>query len=487
MPGVTVTTATRSGPASAEAGAAARYFVLGLTERGDVTEPVRVRSLGEYEALLGGRVSYGALHDDLRVFFEEGGAEAYVGRVVGPAAAAGTLTLNDRNATTPEPTLEVSAASPGAWSTDLTVAVEDGTQSGTFRLVVAYDGRIVERFDNLTTPADAVASTAASTWITVADAGSTSAAPDNQPAVAAAAALSAGDDDRGSVTAETIGAAAARFTPDYGAGAIAAPGYDAELVGPDLIEHARAHNRLALLSVDVAAVESEATAAAATLGDLPGSEHAGLFYPWVLMPDGAGARPVPPEGYVAACRARAHRDVGPWRAPAGAIAQASYILGPAVELDRAAGDALDEARVSAIRRIVNTTRLYGWRSLSPDAENYALLTGRDVLNYLAVEGERLLEPFVFETIDGQGRLLSLVASTLVGLVDPMRAAGGLYERFDDNGEQVDPGYSVDVGPTVNTDAVLAQNTISAVLAARVSPVGTLIRLTIVKAALTASV
>ncbi|WP_053207948.1 hypothetical protein [Jiangella muralis] len=486
MPGVTITTATRQGPVAPASDQAARYFVLGLTERGDATVPVRVRSLGEYEALLGQRVAYGALHDDLRVFFEEGGAEAFVARVVGPAASAGTLQLMDR-ATPAVATLSVTAASPGAWSTGMTVAVEAGTAAGTFRLVISYGGRVVERYDNIATPAAAVTRTAASTWITVADLGSVTAAPDNLPAVLAATALSAGTDDRANVDAPEVVAAAARFAPELGAGIVAAPGYTADLVGPGLIEHARTHNRLVALAMDVDAVESEATAAAATLGALPGSEHAGLFYPWVLMPDGAGARPIPPEGYVAACRARAHRDVGPWRAPAGQIAQSRYILGPSVELNRAAGDALDEGRVSAIRRIVNTTRLYGWRSLSPDADNYALLVGRDMLNYLAVQAEALLEPFVFETIDGGGRLLSRVESTLVGLVDPIRADGGLFERLTEDGEQIDPGYSVDVGETVNTDAVLASNTINAVLAVRVSPVGTLIRLTIVKAALTASV
>ena len=65
---------------------------------------------------------------------------------------------------------------------------------------------------------------------------------------------------------------------------------------------------------------------------------------------------------------------------------------------------LDAGNVSAIRTILGTTRLYGWRSLSTDAQNYKLLIGRDVLNYLAVEGARLLEPYVFATIDGRAVL-----------------------------------------------------------------------------------
>ena len=165
---------------------------------------------------------------------------------------------------------------------------------------------------------------------------------------------------------------------------------------------------------------------------------------------------------------------------------ARFVVGVERELTRAQGDTLDEGHVSAIRTIAGTTRLYGWRSLSSDVDNYALLVGRDVLNTTAYEAEARLEPYVFRTIDGKGRLLASVASTLVGILDPMRAAGGLYERTVD-GQQVDPGYSVDVGPTVNTDAVLAANKVAAVVALRVSPVGTLIDLTIVKAGLTATV
>lgn len=485
MPGVIIRTATRSGPSTPAVPESGRYFVAGQFERGRTDRAELVRSLAELEVKFGGRVPYGSAYDDLRTYFEEGGAEAYVTRVVGPAATAGTLTL----AAAVGNALTITANSPGAWSSDVTVAVEAGSQAGTFRVVVdgplAYD---TETYDNLATSADAAAAiNARSAYVTAVDAGG------GVPSVAAATALSAGVDDREAITATMMGNALDVFGSELGAGAVAIPGYAHSLVGDALIGHASSNRRLALLAPAIGTSEADVIAAADGLigaTDANGndvSEFAGLFYPWVRIPTAGGAtKLVSPEGYVAAMRARAHGEAGPWRAPAGEVAVARFVTGVETELTREQGDALDEAHVSAIRTIAGTVRLYGWRSLSTDEDNYALLTGRDVLNTVAVEAERRLERFVFQPIDSGGRLLASVAAELVGIVDPYRAAGGLYARVV-NGEQLDPGYSVDVGPTVNTEAVLRNNSVAAVLALRVSPVGTLIDLTIVKAGLTASV
>ena len=487
MPGVSIRTATRSGPASATVPESGRYFVAAQFERGRTDVAQLVRSAAELEVLYGGRVSYGSGYDDLRTFFEEGGAEAYVIRVVGPAATTGTLTLSDR-AGVPLPTIRLDARGAGAWSTGVTVAVEAGTLPDTFRIRIdgplAYDAEV---YDNLDTVAGAVAAiNARSRLVTATDLGSATAAPNNRPAILAATALSAGSDDRAALTANTMTAALAKFGAELGTGAVAVPGYGHSLVGTALIAHAKANRRLALIAPPQGTSVADAIAAADGLVDVDG-EHGGLFYPWVTIPTGGGTtKLISPEGYVAAMRARAHTEAGPWRAPAGEVAVARYVTGTERVITREDGDALDEAHVSAVRTIAGTVRLYGWRSLSTDEDNYALLTGRDVLNTVAQAAEERLERFVFQPIDSDGRLLASVAAELVGIVDPYRAAGGLYARTV-NGEQLDPGYSIDVGPTVNTEAVLRDNTIAAVLALRVSPVGSLIDLTIVKAGLTAAV
>lgn len=480
MPGVNVRTATRSGPVNPTVPESGRYFVVGQFERGRTDRAQRVRSLAELEVLYGGRVAYGSAYDDLRTYFEEGGTEAHVVRVVGPAATKGTLNVLN-GAGSPAPALRVDAVAPGAWSTGVKVAVLAGTLPDTFRLVV--DGpqlEDTETYDNLATAGDAVAALTRSAYVRGVDLGA------GVPAPVAATALSAGTDDRAAITASHMSGGLDLFGSDLGAGAVAIPGYASSLVGAALMAHAKAYRRLALMATAVGASSADALNAASSLIGLDG-EYGGLFYPWVRVPLGGNAtKLISPEGYVAAQRARAHLDVGPWAAPAGERAIARFVIGLERELTRAQGDQLDEGHVSAIRTIAGTTRLYGWRSLSSDVDNYALLTGRDVLNTVAYEAERRLERYVFQTIDAKGQLLASVAGELVGIVDPMRAAGGLYERIEGD-TLVDPGYSVDVGPTVNTLAVLNQNKIAAVLALRVSPVGTLIDLTIVKAGLTATV
>ena len=480
MPGVIVRTATRSGPVNPTVPASGRYFVVGQFDRGRTDVAQQVRSLAELEVLYGGRVAYGSAYDDLRMFFEEGGTEAYVIRVVGPAATKGTLNVNNGDGA-PAPALRVDAVAPGAWSAGVKVTVAVGTLPDTFKLVV--DGPLEsddETYDNLATAAAAVGALTRSRYVRGVDLG------DGVPAPMAATALSAGSDDRASITASIMADGLDVFGPEFGAGAVAIPGYTSALVGEQLLEHAKDRRRIALLAAAQGASDTDYLNAADSLIG-PDGEHAGIFGPWVRIPMGGGrTKLVSPEGYVAAVRARAHLSEGPWRAPAGEAAIARFVVGVERELTRAQGDTLDEGHVSAIRTIAGTTRLYGWRSLSSDVDNYALLVGRDVLNTVAYVAEERLEPYVFRTIDGKGQLLASVASTLVGVLDPMRAAGGLYERIVD-GQQSDPGYSVDVGPTVNTDAVLAANKVAAVVALRVSPVGTLIDLTIVKAGLTATV
>lgn len=487
MPGVVVTTETRGGPSTPLRPASHQFFVVGQTERGDTAKPNLVRSMNDVERVLGDRVTYGSVHDQLETFFSEGGRQAWVARVVGGAATKGTLTLNDR-AGVPAPTLRVDAASAGAWSTRLTVEVRDGTVTDTFRIMVRLDSQIVEDQNNITNPAAAVTRFDDSPYIRLTDLISATVAPNNNPAVLADTALSAGSDDRAAITAATHTGALDQFTPDYGDGAVAIPGQTGDTVWNAIDTHCKANNRIGLLAAARGATKTDMIGYAKGLN----SEYLGMFSPWVVIPDGAGGtRVISPEGYVAGCRARAHDEIGPWRAPAGAIAKGQWILDVDQTFTEADGNDMDIGKVSVIRRIANIVRLYGWRSLSNDQDNYAYLKDRDLLNRLVNEAEARLEEFVFEPIDNRGQLLSAIEAELVGMVDPIREAGGLYENFapvtatddvdeDAEGELIDPGYIVITDSSVNPPSSLAQNKITARLLVRISPTGGLIELTIVK-------
>lgn len=466
MPGVITSTEARAGSAATDAPRSAQYAVVGLTERGPLT-PTTVTSYADYVDKFGARVTYGFLTDDLQTFFREGGARALVKRVVGAAATVGTLTLKDAaNANA----LRLDATSPGAWSAGITVEVTAGTVvngAATFSLALYNGGALVNRYSNLATVAAAVDALSRSTLLTATDLGGAI------PKPAAATALSAGTDDRATVdVARLTGPAGlAAFTADYGAGAVAIPGYSADLVAGALIDHGNAYRRVALLHGVVGATQSDiATTAAALLS--ASANDAGLFYPWVTIP-GPGLTPitVPPTGYVAAVRSRAHADVGAWAVPAGDVAKAQFVTGLAgAPITEAGGNALDAAHVSVIRAFGSDIELYGYRSLSTNEDTYRLLSTRDATNVVVEDLESISRKRLFGSVDAGGAYFQVLTADYIGYLDPIRSRGGLFALLNKDGDQVDPGYSVVVNSSINTLATLARNQVYAEVGLRWSPV-----------------
>jgi hypothetical protein len=444
---------------------------------------MRVDSFAAFTSRFGARPSYGSLWDDVRTFFEEGGSRAYVVRSVGPAATIGALAtpLSDR-ASTPDDTLTVAATNAGAWSSRVSLKVLDGPTAATFRIQVLLDGILVEDFSALTSPQHAVSRVNAnSLYIRLADAGSASVAPTNNPAAVGPVTLAAGTDDRASVNAAVHIASLDKFAKGLGDGAIALPGVGTS-VHAALIAHADANNRVAIL----ASARGDSLATLSSYAASLDAKRAGLFAPWVTIPDDfGGTRAVSPEGYVAACRAKAHEAAGPWRAASGENAKARYVVAPDQEFTPADAEILDTAKVNIIRTIAGSTRLYGWRSLSADFDNWRMLTGADVINRYVVEAEKQLEPYVFGTIDSSGHFLAAVQGTLTGIAQPMADAKGLFERFNEDGDRIDPGYVINVDDSLNPTSSLALNQVYANAGLRVSPTAAMIFLMVSKAAVTA--
>jgi hypothetical protein len=481
--GVTVTRTATAGQIYPAPVPSATYFVVGLAERGPATDVARVTSLAQFQAIYGNRPSYGNLYDDVTTFFAEGGGEAYIARVVGPAATAGALAspLQDR-ASTPVNTMSFAASGPGAWSSDVSISILNGTVPNTFTVSVMYKGVEQERYANLASPQDAVTKMAGSKWVVASDLASATTAPNNNPAVTTnPVSLSAGSDDRGSVNAATLVAALARFGSQLGDGCVAIPGGgDATHAG--LIAHAQANSRLAIL------VSSRGAGATqlATLAASYDSEYAGLFAPWLLTKDQyGGTLAIPPDGYVAAVRSRAHRTEGPWQAPAGDRARSITITQPDQIFDAVTAGALEDAKVNPIMPVAGGVRLYGWRSLSSDLANWRLLTGIDVINRIVVAGQQALDPMLFDAIDARGHLLARIESALTGIVKPMADSGGLFPwiDFDATGQptELDPGYLITTDPSRD---VASGNTVRATVAVRVSPTAVLIELTVTKVGVT---
>ena len=472
--GVDVTTAVRSGPTGATGDEAATYFVAGQTELGPIDKPVALYSLADYIAVFGQRVTYGALYDDLRTHFEEHGVRAVVARTVGAGATFGTLILKDQATVTALNTLQITAAFPGARSTGVTVQILAGSTAALFTIAVFLDGVQKESYTDL---------------------GSATAAPLNNPAPIAQTALSAGNDDRASITAATHVASLARFGETaidrtgqlvlLGAGIVAIPGQPATAVMPGIAAHCKLRSREALASNPVGTSQATALANTASIisaiGVTGGLEYcAGIVFPGIRIPDvGNVIRTITAEGYVAAGRARAILEAGPERSAIGKISEADFVIEPEVLLDRTTANSLDQAHLIPIRSVRGTVRVYGWRSLSSDP-NYKLVKHRDLLNAIQIDATNLLEDLVGSTIDGSGHLSSKVQAAMIGLLDPIAKRGGLYPL---NG---DPGYSVDVSGAINTLATAANDVEAVVIGVRIAETAEQILLTIVKAALAAN-
>lgn len=484
MPGIVVNTSVRTGPSTVNQNPAATFFVVGLTERGPASTPNLLTSIASYEAIYGEYVSYGRTHQQVQTFFEEGGAQVYVSRVVGASATVGAITLVDSSAGN---SINLTAVGAGDWTSNLEVDVLAIGSGVSIRLrlnneLVYATGEVgtvtaaVNRINN---------SIVASRYVTAAAAGL------NLPTVVSGAAFSSGDDDRANVTTSTYVSALTNFDLDLGPGAVAIPGQNGATIWEALAAHANTYNRIALLAFQQPSnvyTYVEAASDGASFGSNTGAEYSAMFWPWVTMTNDLGTNlAISPEGYVAAKRSIALNTVGSWQPYAGTISQSQFVTGLSDRIDRIVGDYLDEYRVNALRIIDGSVRIYGARSLSVDEENYRFLNSRETLNFVVHQAQRSLENLLFSPIDGRQSLFAKVEAQLIFVLEPLRIAGGLFEAFDATGRRIDNGYTVQVNDAINPVSQLAGGLVRARVGIRVSGVGDLIQVDVTKSNLTASV
>jgi hypothetical protein len=434
------------------------WFVVGQADAGPTT-PQLIRSMDDYTRLFAGRVSFSPLFDALEVFFREGGNAAYVGRVVGPAAVTASRNLLDSGAGI---SLVVKAKGPGAGSdtshgNSLKVAVVAGSVGGTYQLQILDSNNVVlEQSPNLTTQQDAVTWSSQSVYVDV-----TIGATALVPAVAAAAALTGGADDRNNMTDAQWLAALNQFVSALGPGNVSAPGRTTDTGHTQLLDHAATHNRTAILdapdSPTQATLFSSATNAKATGNGQYGSQ---LFWPWLIVPGGVGGVP-----------AGGRRTVPP-----------SDLSQPG--LDDVTRDTYNASGVNVIRRMGPLgIRVYGWRSLADPISqpNLLDLSVQRYLMSLVARAFNIGEQFVFKPIDGRGHTLSAYGGALTAECQRDWETDQIY------GATASDAFAVDVGPSVNTPTVLAAGEIRANVSVRPSPDAELVTVQIINVPITSEV
>jgi phage tail sheath protein FI len=265
------------------------WFIIGTSDQGPANTPVILYSLNDFITWFGARASYSVLYDAVETFFQEGGAQCYVSRIVGPNATTGTKNLLDGGAGV---SLIVNAIGPGSYSGAIKVGVAAGSGSNYQIVVTDGSGTVLEQSYDLADQQSAIGWSKYSQYVRIV-LGATS----NNPAVLSPAVLSTGNDQRGNITDAERQAAIDSFTSGFGPGQISYPGNTTNTMYSALATHASTHNRAAILDLPDSATKATVKAAAATLS----SRYAAAFTGWCIIPGvtAGTTRTVPPSALVA--------------------------------------------------------------------------------------------------------------------------------------------------------------------------------------------
>jgi hypothetical protein len=122
-------------------------------------------------------------------------------------------------------------------------------------------------------------------------------------------------------------------------------------------------------------------------------------------------------------------------------------------------------------------QVFGWRTLvDPNgaSQDWINAGNRRLTMAMTAKALAILETYILDEIDGQGRMFTRLKGQLVGMCAEYYTMGSLY------GLTPEDAFSVDTGPQVNTLATIANREVHAAIAARMSPDAELVVLEISK-------
>lgn len=483
MPGVTISTAVRTGAVNTGTAPAATFFVVGQTERGIDSQAVLVSSLEDYESKFGGHVSGHYTWYTLRTFFEEGGVQAYVAKATADAAVRASLALTAPSAAAG---ITLTAVGKGTWGNNLSATVTNNTLN--FDIIVEYSDAVIFSglgYTSLNEVVEAINfSSAAQNYFTA----SLTTGAVGTALLATASETSFASGTNGTIAKSDYVTALGLFTNDLGSGAVSIPGVATGSSDTALYEglraHAYANNRIALCSFSGSATLAQARTASTGYTGTEHHEYMAFYHPWVEIPNGTVTVSIPPDGYVAAVRSRTHNEAGPWKAFAGVASEAKFVSGLSLTVSRADADAMEGDRVNPLRLANGRVRVYGARSHSTLTAQWRFINARDVINFIVVQAESKLDDLVFSTIDGRSVVFANIINALQSVLEPIRIAGGLYEGFDALGKRLDYGYTVKCDAALNPASQLETGKVRARVGVRVSSIGDKIEVDLIKSNLT---
>lgn len=480
-PGYTVGTA--SAPASPLAAVrTGRWFVAHLALKGPLA-PVTVGSLSQFESIFGPRQSYSSLYDCLDEYFGDGGIEAIISRVVGPAAVTASAKLTDESAGN---SLLAKAKGPGEYGNSLKVAVTLNGGKTAFTIVVKEGATVLEESPELTTQAAAVAWGQNVSQYIEFSLEASALLPKTQEVT-----LAAGKDDRASITDANYREAMALFTKEMGPGQISQPGRTTSQAYIDTLAHAATNNRFALLDAPNSTTAATVTGAATALRGT--NDTYGLMVArWPNIPGILPAIPreVPPSSAVAAFIARSDAVGNSPNKPAAGVqggksnraislAQPPYEnagkQGPEVTRDEMYSKGINLFMIDG-----TTVELYGWRTLTdPNGALQDWVNAGNARLRMAIVAKAgiIAKQFVLDEVDGLGQTIAEFNGELKAMLTEYFNKG-LY------GKTTEEALKVNTGPTVNTAATLANQELRAEIGLRMAPDAEMVQILIAKVPIT---
>jgi len=272
------------------------------------------------------------------------------------------------------------------------------------------------------------------------------------------------------------------FTADLGPGVVAIAGVASSTAAAFLGEHCAATNRLGLIAGPAAQTAANAVTAVSTAAGEDGAENLVYVWPWVTIP--GVDDPVSPIGFAAGVRARAHASAqGPAQSPLFVdYGTSRFVNGVETAVTDAEWATLNTGKVSTIRVVGGKLRMYGWKAIvNPEGDTAGNLAGgekRDLINAIIWDASQVAENYVGRVVDGRGVALGSFSGDLTGVCARYAASGALFAKLDDNGQPLDGGYVVNVGPEVNPLADLAAGELKAEIGVRLSPTAEFVTITI---------
>jgi hypothetical protein len=454
------------------------WFVAGLAQKGSL-KATRVESLSDFVNKFGGRQSWSVLYDAMDEYFSDGGAVAYIGRVVGPLAKVASVVLPDKAAAE---SLKALALGPGEYANTIKVKVTN-TGETEFKIEILEGTTVLETSPQFTTQAAAISWARLSSYIELM-LGVSALLPATGEVT-----LAGGADDRAKIADAQWKAGLELFTATLGPGQVTQIGRNTNQAYKDTLEHAMLFNRYALLDSPQSGTASTVTAAAVALrgtNDIYGS----MFAPWVMIP---GVLPnttrfVPPSALVAAKIAENEGSGKSPNRPAAArngrsgraigLEQPPFNNGEGVEVTR---DKMYTEGVNVILEDEGAVTVYGWRCLTdPNGSLQDWLNAGNCRLRMAIVAKAnvIAKRFVLDEVDGAGLVLKEFEGALKAMLGEYWRMGSLY------GATPEEAFSVNVGPSVNTPVTLANLEMRASIALRMSPDAEMVVINIAKIPIT---